>query len=156
MSEQSEQDEARNETARSGTHNAVPVGAGINEMSLQEIFGKAVGGVIRQGRPSMNSTSSTSRSCVYRGPDGLKCAAGHVIPDEAYDRSYESCGFGVVGLRLGVDPERRYFIGRLQGAHDAKARMPLLKWREFFKAYARSLGDQYRLDLTILDTPWPE
>jgi len=31
----------------------------------------------KQGRPSVGDKDR----CLYRGPDGLKCAAGHVIPD---------------------------------------------------------------------------
>ena len=27
--------------------------------------------------------------CLYRGPDGLKCAAGHLIPDDEYDEKME-------------------------------------------------------------------
>lgn len=32
--------------------------------------------------------------CLYRGPRGLKCAVGHLIPDEHYDPTWE----------LGCDP----------------------------------------------------
>lgn len=51
-------------------------------MTPQEIFDAAAIGVIKQGRASV---SGPGGKCLYRGPDGTKCAAGHLIPDEVYD-----------------------------------------------------------------------
>lgn len=36
--------------------------------------------------------------CLYRGPDGLKCAVGAIIPDSAYEPVIEGCT--VAGLML--------------------------------------------------------
>ena len=55
---------------------------------LQETFDFVVGKIREQGCPSMKEGSI---SCLYRGPNGTKCAAGHVIPDEKYDSGFEGC-----------------------------------------------------------------
>lgn len=41
--------------------------------------------LIAQGGCSSNSLTG----CLYRGPDGRKCAAGHLIPDEDYRTEFE-------------------------------------------------------------------
>lgn len=35
------------------------------------------------------STPEGTSNCLYRGPNGLKCAIGHVIPDENYSDNLE-------------------------------------------------------------------
>ena len=40
---------------------------------------------------SINTKSDGEDICLYRGPDGKKCAVGLFIPDEKYDRSMEEC-----------------------------------------------------------------
>jgi hypothetical protein len=65
--------------------------------------------------------------CLYRGPNGLKCAAGHLIPDDEYDEKMED------GLLNGPDSVfnnslvNSYFLqkgvnidllARLQSVHD--------------------------------------
>jgi hypothetical protein len=59
----------------------------------QELFEKAVNGLLAQGVPSYDS----SRSCMYRGLNGTKCAIGHLIPDELYDPGFEGTSFMDVG-----------------------------------------------------------
>lgn len=52
----------------------------------QELFNYVASFLLKQGRRSVGACSS---GCVYRGPNGLMCAAGCVIPDEFYDPSME-------------------------------------------------------------------
>lgn len=35
--------------------------------------------------------SRTPQMCMYRGPNGTKCAIGHCIPDELYEPEFEGC-----------------------------------------------------------------
>jgi hypothetical protein len=49
-------------------------------VEAQELYDYIVEAVVKQGRPSVGDNDR----CLYRGPDGLKCAAGHVIPDSMY------------------------------------------------------------------------
>ena len=49
----------------------------------QGLLDKMPTGLAKQGW--LQSRYPDGRGCCYRGPDGLKCAVGHVIPDELYD-----------------------------------------------------------------------
>jgi hypothetical protein len=54
-----------------------------------------------------------NNGCVYRSPDGLKCAAGCLIPDDKYHSDLE----GEIA-KLGHDAN---FVRRLQLIHDNTA-----------------------------------
>lgn len=54
-------------------------------MTNQEAFDKAVAGLAAQGF----TRSVHLGGCQYRGPNGKKCALGHLIPDELYDPDME-------------------------------------------------------------------
>lgn len=56
---------------------------------IQDHFNKAYLGVIAQGKPSLNSTD---RYCVYRAPDGSKCAFGHLLKSKDYCKSMDYAG----------------------------------------------------------------
>lgn len=61
--------------------------------------------------------------CLYRGPNGSKCFAGALIPDELYTPDMEGAPanrwpVAPVIEGLGYDPE---FVRSLQGAHDDHA-----------------------------------
>lgn len=90
--------------------------------NLQEIFNRAVGGVVAQGKPSVNNYGL----CHYRTEDGLKCAVGQLIPDDEYDPEFDiratTTNYRVVSHiadKLGASPE---FLLDLQDAHDASHR----------------------------------
>lgn len=51
---------------------------------LQATFDTAAVHLLRQGERSM-----TDDGCKYRGPNGLKCAVGALIPDNAYDPEFD-------------------------------------------------------------------
>jgi hypothetical protein len=53
--------------------------------SAQEVFDIVVTHLITQRRPSYDS----SKCCMYRAPDGLRCAVGVLIPDNLYDPEFE-------------------------------------------------------------------
>lgn len=67
-------------------------------MSKQATFDKVVGALRAQKGASVVSNDSINLlySCRYRGENGYKCAAGHLIPDHLYDESME-------GKRIGYD-----------------------------------------------------
>lgn len=54
------------------------------KMTNQEVFNKVVTGLRAQGKPSVVMNTHGSNTCVYRNPDGLKCAVGMLIPDKQY------------------------------------------------------------------------
>jgi hypothetical protein len=64
--------------------------------------------------------------CVYRGPGGLKCAAGILIPDELYDRNfegeavfYDSRGGTPVAQIIKQQGHNIPLVSDLQNVHDA-------------------------------------
>lgn len=90
-------------------------------MTHQEIFDKAWLGLKAQG--FKRAWDESHQQCVYRAPDGLRCAIGHCIPDEVYDPEMEKLGaingllgeFTLGGIFYGVDV---YWLIRLQACHD--------------------------------------
>lgn len=56
------------------------------ELSLVDI---AIQKVIEQGQPSAELRSNVKMACLYRGPNGTKCAVGHLIKDEFYNSDFE-------------------------------------------------------------------
>lgn len=93
-------------------------------MNEQELFNKAYIGLDGQG--FKRSFDIDKGRCMYRGPDGRKCAIGHAIPDELYDPIMEEgmpgSGFGILlglmGFAVFGDFERHEFANNLQSAHD--------------------------------------
>lgn len=66
---------------------------------LQEIFDKIAKHLLTQNKQSKDEKGH----CFYRGPDGLKCAVGAIIPDKDYDMKFE-------GLAVGDTPIKTFFI----------------------------------------------
>lgn len=60
-------------------------------MNRQDIFNTVATHLLTQNRRAMGPTSDSAMyACVYRGPDGLKCAAGVLIKDEHYKPELEN------------------------------------------------------------------
>ena len=88
-------------------------------VEAQELYDFIVEAIVKQGRPSVGDNDR----CLYRGPDGLKCAAGHVIPDSMYSPvAMENAGVYQLEsqgeLPKSLIPHVN-LIGYLQDAHDA-------------------------------------
>jgi hypothetical protein len=54
--------------------------------SAQEVFDIVVNHLFTQGRPAYD----VAQGCMYRAPDGLRCAVGVLIPDDLYDPEFET------------------------------------------------------------------
>jgi len=90
-------------------------------IEAQELYDYIVEAIVKQGRPSVGDNDR----CLYRGPDGLKCAAGHVIPDSFYSALMKE-NAGVFQLETeGRLPKSLIphvnLMGYLQDAHDVAA-----------------------------------
>ena len=60
-------------------------------MTRQEIFDKVAKHLLTQPRSFVNSDVVKGKiRCLYRGPNGTKCAAGCLIPDDEYNESFEN------------------------------------------------------------------
>lgn len=74
--------------------------------------------LIEQGEPS-----AFEGSCLYRGTDGKKCAAGHLIKDEFYNEDLEgaNCKIDPVRealLKSGVKATNIELVRQMQVIHD--------------------------------------
>jgi hypothetical protein len=101
-------------------------------MTKQEMFTKVWLGLAGQNwkrstEPSADDDHDDPR-CCYRGPDGLKCAAGHLIPDEKYERKFEFFNIRnllekdplLLGFEIPANSRNDIvsFLTRMQSAHD--------------------------------------
>jgi hypothetical protein len=122
-------------------------------LSNQEIFDKVSKHLLTQMKKSMSG-----ETCLYRGPNGLKCAIGALIPDEFYDEAMESsCAFpktphhqdamSRAALRVGRlsgylpvagwDKEYSDFLDALQNIHDS---FEPEQWKEKLQQFAQDKG----------------
>lgn len=89
-------------------------------MNRQEAFDKALIGIWKQGGFSFDK-----HSCVYRNPNGRKCAVGHLISDKEYTINMDVGNKDVYGLEAhNLLPKKLKslmkdkFLLELQRAHD--------------------------------------
>lgn len=115
-------------------------------MDKQQIFEKVCDGLHSQGwRRSERETQ-----CMYRGPEGRRCAVGWLIPDDIYKTAMEgSLAHLIEYSQSGTDTahlasvltEHRAFLKRLQELHDQEHLPTMLRGNprtmmESFKALA--------------------
>ena len=58
-------------------------------MTAQEVFDKVYRHLLTQKAKSNKFDSDGEEYCMYRGPNGLKCAVGCLIADEEYSEKFE-------------------------------------------------------------------
>lgn len=100
-------------------------------MTNQEAFTKMVQHLRKQGCKSQDEAHQT---CLYRGPNGLKCAVGALIPDEEYREWWDE--EGVMASRLGtvsLNGLNHKMLEDMQQTHD---HFPVDRWEEQFKFIA--------------------
>ena len=115
-------------------------------MTNQEVFDKVATHLLTQNRKSINE-EETGNACKYRGPNGLKCAAGILIPDDVYDSCMENV---VIDTILREIPELAHLLPfssllfDLQQIHD---------WKDVpnWKAELQELAVSYKLSTAVLD-----
>ncbi len=90
----------------------------MTQEQKQDFFNRAVAGLASQGF----ARSQSEGMCKYRGPDGKRCALGHLIADEVYQKNWDLTGSlvkpleAVLGFAPG--PHDARFFDQLQQAHD--------------------------------------
>lgn len=111
-------------------------------MTNQEAFDKVVRGLRAQGRPSLEG----AHQCMYRNAEGLKCAAGMLIPDSEYKPSMEN-----VPIRFLIQSDKLPslntlnidLIASLQTAHDNE--VPDEGWLERMEVRYAKIAYDYSL-----------
>jgi hypothetical protein len=118
----------------------------LSEMTQQQIYDTVVAGLAEQGfkqsRKLLSSAPGVSTTCAYRGDNGLKCAAGHIIPDSEYKPGME----GAIAASLdffkeNVSQATLKFIDSLQQAHDGGSNPETMKEELCF------VGNSYELEI---------
>lgn len=138
-------------------------------MSLQDqknrVFLKIVRGIIGQGCiPSVNAGGA----CMYRGLNGLKCAAGHCITDKEYKASYENQGLCLIihtetnavtdlFLKKYKNNDTVKMIVQCQNDHDSHNGLksetnPQLCWARRMLVTAKEYGVNSPVALAMLET----
>ena len=122
-------------------------------MTPQEIFNKVATHLFTQGTRAMLDPECESGQCMYRGPNGSKCAVGVLIPDKLYRKNMET--FTINGL---LDDEKvvlpawmaenRELLWALQSTHDLH-----LAWDSSMamRRKLRGVAEAHGLDATILN-----
>jgi len=94
----------------------------------QSVFDHVVSSIIVQGKPSIGTITRFGKievTCKYRGENGAKCAAGHLIPDAKYTPEIEGLASYTPQVQelIGVPDSGPIaaLINQLQGAHDRAA-----------------------------------
>ena len=95
----------------------------MKKLTKQDIFNTAANGMLKQGKKSEDSEGSSE--CLYRGPNGLKCAVGMLIPDDLYKARFEGQKVSDPSLikalvKIGLPNTVVFadFLDHLQGVHD--------------------------------------
>ena len=124
----------------------------MSNPKYQEWFDTAARGIISQGKPSMGRDPITeNEECVYRSPDGCKCAIGWLIPDDKYDPSFERSSY-TLASKISFLTEKYddiSFLGSLQLAHDNAAYTD--NFLEYFIIYMEELAHSYDLSTDVLN-----
>lgn len=109
-------------------------------MTRQEIFDKVVKHLLKQGEKSATIREDEGTRCLYRGPNGLMCAVGCLIPDEEYTDFMEDCPVGGLPSYCTVGSfvyelvgEHRTLLQDLQHIHD---NYEVENWRHLLREYA--------------------
>lgn len=110
---------------------------------LQGLFDTVMIGLLKQGKRSVDGDNR----CVYRGPDGLKCAAGFLMPDEAFDVDLNNLTiYTVPYFKNNYNPLELQFIKRMQTIHDNHVSAhPIKSFKDYFFLKMKELGLQYGL-----------
>lgn len=120
-----------------------------NTITQQEALEIAYNQYMKQGGPSRDIVG-----CLYRGPDGKKCAVGALINDEDYDTKFDVEGVGDTGfwywyeegevpfVELG-DTLGVQFLNKLQHLHDTE--------QLDYKPYVQESLEKYNLDFGFMD-----
>lgn len=131
------------------------------KLNNQTAFNKAAIHLLRQGKPSIRDDNPDV--CMYRGPNGLMCGVGALIPDEKYKPKMEGVAIHAFMVDVGsaYDAHLADFfsdvsvslLGAIQSLHDCWMPTSTLQdWVNGFKKIARD----FSLDDSIIDSTTEE
>lgn len=94
-----------------------------NKAAKQKAFDTAVRGLAGQGWQKSFGGAGQATRCKYRGPNGLKCAVGHLLEDSELPKGADKADFAglpehpvnIAAKKFEVEPA---FINRMRIQHD--------------------------------------
>lgn len=125
--------------------------ATLPEKSAQEVFDYVATHLLTQNERSILSYDDTEYfedeniiGCMYRGENGLKCAAGCLMSDEEYKPEWEGIIWAELTTFKHVPNAHIFLIRALQEIHDQH---PPKEWKRQLKLLAESR----QLDSSVLN-----
>lgn len=117
------------------------------KMNKQEIFDEVVTFILNQGKPSRTEDGI---KCLYRSPDGCKCAFGALISDDEYvpEMEYNMANEVIARFNLSRFYGHEYFIRELQKAHD---NANVFNFVHDFKTNVKKIASLYNLNTLCLE-----
>ena len=121
----------------------------------QEVFDFVATHMFTQGVQAIghNGPARSAPICLYRGPNGTKCAVGAMITDEEYDPSmegYSACDLVYLkGVKVNDDIKANAeLLDRLQTVHDAPS-----NWEsnDRMKMALRYVAQEHDLKTSVLE-----
>ena len=82
-------------------------------MTNQEVFDIVSAHLLKQ-----NAKSIEDGVCKYKGPNGMMCAVGVLIPDDKYDPIFEGKSVDRIQHKLGFEHNSLALLRDLQFIHD--------------------------------------
>jgi hypothetical protein len=112
----------------------------------QEMFDKVANHLFNQGCKSADACR-----CLYRGPNGTKCAIGCLIPDELYKLAFESetLSYILVDYLINFDSVGYRFLADLQLLHDTFDRKGSESWEGYLNRRLKGFAIDHNLIFSV-------
>ena len=108
----------------------------LSQATEQEVFDQVAKHLLTQGERSEGKDR-----CLYRGENGLKCAAGSLIGDDEYDPSMENGWWNLLVIAGQAPDTHQTLISQLQTIHDT---FPPYDWKECLLNLATEFKIEFR------------
>lgn len=111
----------------------------LAESTTEEVFEYIRHHLLTQMQQSKNDKGA----CFYKNEQGLKCAAGCLIPDDMYNSNFEYKSWGSLVRQKSVPEDHIGLIQRMQYMHDET---PVSEWKHALDDLEGELDafDKYR------------
>jgi len=113
--------------------------------TLQEVFDIVSNHLLTQGKMSVGIDGF----CAYRGENGMKCAAGVLIPDDQYKPAMEGIRWVYLVNRGLIENKFKHEIGELQNIHDISPKDDLKECNSLWKRELITFAAMHNLTHTI-------
>lgn len=103
----------------------------LSQATEQEVFDQVAKHMLTQNKKSKDIRRELSYDgCLYRSPDGLKCAAGCLIADDEYDPKFENKHWGALTASFPdvIPLKHEELISDLQEIHDT---VDVYYWKDY-------------------------